>query len=55
MPQYDGRGVIEIFDCDKINQNKGLIYIHNYKIRDIDDYCSELKKECNLLDVQKAT
>ena len=46
---------VEIYAYDKINQSKGLIYIHNYNIPDIDDYGSELKKEYNLLDVQKST
>ena len=46
---------VENFACDKINQNKGLVYIHDYNIPDIEDYGSELKKEYNLLDVQNAT
>ena len=44
---------VEIIACDKINQSKGLIYIHDYDIPDIDDYASELKKEYSLADVQK--
>ena len=44
-----------MFACNKINQSQGLIDIHDYKILDFEDYGSELKKENNLLDVQKAT
>ena len=32
-----------------------MIYIHDYNFPDIDDFGSELKKQYNLLDVQKAT
>ena len=39
----------------KINLSKGLIYIHDYTNPDIVDNGSELNKECNLSDVQKAT
>ena len=46
---------VEIFACDKINQCKGLIYIYDYNIPDIDDYDSELKKQFNFIDVLKAT
>ena len=45
----------DILACDKINQSKGLIYIHDYNIPVIDDYGNELKKEYNLIDVKKAT
>ena len=44
-----------IKSSDKINQSKGLIYIHDYKIPDTDDYGIELKKEYNLSDVLIAT
>ena len=54
-PQFQERVEVEIFACDHINQSKGLIYIHDYNIPDIDDYGCELKKEYNLSDVQKAT
>ena len=54
-PQYNERVEVEIFACDKINQSKGLIYIHDYNTPDIDDHASELKKEHNLSDVEKAT
>ena len=53
-PQFQERVEVEIFACDKIYQNHALIYINDYKIPDIDDYSSELKK-FNLLDVKKAT
>ena len=46
---------VEIFVCNKINQSKGLIYIHESNIPDIDEYCSDLKKEHNLSDVQRTT
>ena len=46
---------VEILACDKINPREGLIYIHDYNISDIDDYDIELKKEYNLLDLQKTT
>ena len=46
---------VETFACDKINQSKGLIYIHDCNIPDFDDYGSEVKKGYNLLDVQKVT
>ena len=46
---------VEIFACGKINESKDLIYIQDYNIPDIDDYDSELKKEYNLYDAQKAT
>ena len=54
FPQYKERVEVAIFACNKINQRKGLIYILEYKIPGVDDYCSELKKEYNLSDVQKA-
>ena len=38
-----------------MNQRKGLIYIHNYNIPDIEYYGSALKKFYNPLDVQKST
>ena len=44
--QNNERFEVEIMVCDKINQSKGLIYIHDY---------SKLNKEYNLLDVQKTT
>ena len=47
--------MVETFTCDKINQSKGLIYIHECKIPVIDDYDSELKQGYNISDVQKAT
>ena len=45
-PNYKVQGTIEVevLACDKINQSKSLIYIHDYNIPDIDEYCSELKK-----------
>ena len=36
--KFQERFEVEIFACNKINQNKGLIYIHDYNIRDIADY-----------------
>ena len=51
--QYNERVEVEIFARDKINQTKGLINIHDYNIPDIDDYCSELKKEYIIPDLQK--
>ena len=39
----------------KVNQSKCIIYIHDYNIPDIDDYCSELKEEYNFSDVKKIT
>ena len=54
-PQFHKRVEVEIFACDKINERKDLIYIHNYNISDIDDYGSEPKKKYTLVDVQKAT
>ena len=41
---------VEILDCDRNNESKGLIYTHNYKFPDTDDYNSEQKKEYNLSD-----
>ena len=38
----------------QINQSKGLIYIHDYNIPDIDDSVSELKKEYHLVHVQRS-
>ena len=37
FPQYEERVEVEIFAGNKINQSKGLIYIHNYNIPDTDD------------------
>ena len=54
-PQFQERVEVWIFACNKINQSPSLIYIHDYNIPDIEDYGSELKKEYNLLDVQKST
>ena len=31
---------VEIFVCNKINQSKGQIFIHDYNIPDLDDYSS---------------
>ena len=45
----------KIFACNKINQRKYPIYIHDYNIPDIDYYDCEIKKECNLANVQKST
>ena len=42
--QYNERVEVEKFARDKINQSKGLIYIHNYNIPHVDDYSSEVKK-----------
>ena len=53
-PQFQEKTEVEIFACDKINQNQGLIYIHDYNIPHIEDYGSELKKEYNLLDVKRS-
>ena len=53
--QFQEKVEVEIFACDKINQSKGLIYIRNYNIPDIDDYGSEPMEECKILYVQKAT
>ena len=52
--QFRERVEVKVFVYDKINQSEGLIYIHDYKISDIDDFGSELKKEYNLLDVKNA-
>ena len=52
---YKERVEVGIFAFDKINQSKGLIYIYDFIIPDIDGYCSELKEQRNLSDVQKAT
>ena len=30
------------------------MYFHDYKIPDIDDYCSELEKKYSISDVQKS-
>ena len=46
---------VEIVACDKIDQSKCLIYIHDYIIPDIEYYGSELKKEYNLTYMQKTT
>ena len=54
-PQFLEKVEVEILTCDKINQIQGLIYIHDHNVLDINDYGSELRKEYNLLDVQKAT
>ena len=37
------------------NQSRGMVYIHDYNIPDIEHYCNELKKEYSLIGVQKAT
>ena len=42
---FQKRFELEVFASDKIIQGKALIYIHEYKIQDIDDYGSELEKE----------
>ena len=44
-----------MLSCDKIDQSKALIDIHEYNILDIDEYGSELKKEYSLSDVQETT
>ena len=54
-PQFQERVEVEVFACDKINQSKGLIYIHDYNISEIDEYGSELMREYNLSDVQQVT
>ena len=54
-PQLQERVEVEKVACDNINQSKRLIYIDDYNIPDICGYGTELKKEYNLLDVQKAT
>ena len=46
---------VEILDCDRNNESKGLSYTHNYKIPDNDDYNSEQKKEYNLSDAWEET
>ena len=53
--RFQERFQVEIFACDKINQSKGLMYIHDCNIPDIDEYDCELKKQHNFFDVQKAT
>ena len=53
--QYNVRFELEITTSNKINHSKHLIYNHEYNIPEIDDYCSDLKKEYNISDVQKAT
>ena len=54
-PQLQERVKVETVACDKINHTQGLIYIHDYKITDIEKNSNELKKEYNLLDVKNAT
>ena len=53
--QFQERVEVETFACDKINESKGLIYIHNYNIPYIEEHGSKQKEEYNLLDVQKQT
>ena len=53
--QYQERVEVEEFVCNKVNQSKGLIYIQDFNILDIDDYDSERKKENDLWDIQKVT
>ena len=36
-PQFHERVDIETFACNKINQSKGLVYIRDYNIPDIED------------------
>ena len=44
FPQHNEGDEVEIFSCDNFNKSKGLIYIPDYNISDIDHYCSELNK-----------
>ena len=39
---------IEIFACDKINQSKGLIIIHDCNTPYVNEYYSDLMKDYNL-------
>ena len=43
-PQFQEKVKVDIVACDKINQNQGLIYIHNYNIPDIEEYGKKLNK-----------
>ena len=55
FPEYQQIVPAEISASYKMNQSKGMIYIQKYNTTDFTEYREQLKKEFNLLDVQKST
>ena len=55
FPEYQQTAAVEISASYKMNQSKGMIYIQKYNTTDFTEYREQLKKEFNLLDVQKST
>ena len=46
---------VKISENSNINTSKGLIFIYGYNMSNFEDYKTEIMKEFNLWDVQRAT